>query len=462
MRPMSGLDPMQERDPALAWLCGLFLLALLLRLACFTGIYASDDVAYSYYAQRIAEGSYVPVSHHFAIRYGFILPVGLIYAVVGISEWATIALPLVASSLSAVLLALIGTRLFSLQVGLAAGLLYATFPIELRHATILVPDGVAQCYILLAVLAHVRTEDRAPMALGALAGACIGIAYLTKEPAVFVAPALFLDAVLRRRWQHAFGIAVGVGAVIAVEHSYYWVATGDLLFRFRSVDSHNYVMSIPPSEWNVPLTYRLFKEYPALMLIPNVHYGVHSLAALVLSAAALWRFRSDRRVYFLVIWASLPWLYLNFGSSSLMQYLPIPTRPRYIIFAYPPLFLLAAWLLADLASKTAWATRAAVSLLAAVLVVGVVCGLSTRGKGLRAEKVAALRGIANRIEEQALGCVRFDIAPDQWPTWMPRGRWELTLHILSGGKVRECEDGSRGVVIGWDPVGHPYVASGRP
>ena len=164
----------QGAVPAAAWFFGLFLLAILLRLTCLTGLIASDDLGYSGYAQLIAEGRYVLENHdvaahsglilpHYAIRYGLILPVGLILAVFGISEWSTIALPLFASSLSVVLLALIGARLFSLRVGLIAGLLLATFPLELRYATVLVPEAVAGCFVLLAVLVHVRTENRAPL-----------------------------------------------------------------------------------------------------------------------------------------------------------------------------------------------------------------------------------------------------------------------------------------------------------
>ncbi|MBI3529611.1 MAG: glycosyltransferase family 39 protein [Betaproteobacteria bacterium] len=446
----------QGADPEPAWLFGLFLLALLLRLACFTGIIASDDLGYSGYAQLLAEGRYVPEYHHFAIRYGLILPVGLIYALFGISEWSTIALPLFASSLSVVLLALIGARLFSLRVGLIAGLLYATFPGELRYATVLVPEAVAGCYVLLAVLVHVRTENRAPVALGALAGACLGIAYLTKEPALFIAPALFIDAVLRRRWQQAFGIVVGIGAIIACEHAYYLVTTGDLLFRLHALASHNKMNDTNAGRVAFDLAYRLFKSYPRMMLVPDKNFGLHSLATLVLSGVAFWCFRKDRRTYFLLIWASLPWIYLNFGSSSFAHYIVIPIAPRYIDFAYPPLFLLAAWLLADLVSKNIWTKRAVLSSLAAVLLVGVVCGLLTRGTGYRSDQVAVLRVIADKIEREALGCVRFDINPGQ------QSIWQKTLRILSGGKLRECDDGSGGVIIRQDHLGFPYVAPSQP
>ena len=121
--------PVGLADPVPDWLFGfgLFLLALLLRLACFTGLIASDDLDYSAYAQLIAEGRYAPKYHHVAIRYGLILPAGLLYGLIGVSEWSTITVPLFASSLSVVLLALIAARLFGVRTGLIAALLLATF-----------------------------------------------------------------------------------------------------------------------------------------------------------------------------------------------------------------------------------------------------------------------------------------------------------------------------------------------
>lgn len=471
---MGEVRQIQGADPEKAWFFGLFLLALSLRLACFTGIIASDDLGYSGYAQLIAEGRYFLGSHdlaagsglifpHFAIRYGLILPVGLIYALFGVNEWSTIAFPLFASSLSAVLLALIGARLFSLRVGLIAGLLYATFPVELRYATVLVPEPVAEFYVLLAMLIHVRTENRAPVALGALAGACLGIAYLTKEPALFIAPALFIDAALRRRWQQAFGFLAGIGAIIVCEHAYYLVTSGDLLFRLHALAVHNKLSDPNASKVIFDLGYRLFKLYPRMMLVPDTNFGLHSLATLILAAVAFWRFRKDRRTYFLLAWASLPWIFLNFGSTSFERYIVIPSAPRYIVFVYPPLFLLAAWLFADSVSRNIWAKRAGLSFMVAILLVGVVCGLSTRGTGYRTYQVAGLRVIAAKIEREALGCVRIDINPGQQST-SPHTleAWQRTLAILSGGKVRECDGGSGAVIIRKDPLGFPYVASSQP
>ena len=439
---------------------GLFLLALLLRLACFTGLIASDDdLLYAGYAQRIAEGLYTLEYHHYAIRYGLILPAGLLYKLVGVNEWSTIAVPLFASSLSVVLLALIATRLFGIRAGLIAALLYATFPIQLRYATVLVPEPIVECYVLLALVIYVWTEDWQPMVMGWLAGVLIGIAYLTKEPALFIAPALLIDAALRRRWRNAIGIALGISAIILLEHAYYVAITGDLLFRPHAMAAHNQRMILPTGEVNYgSLSFRLFKAYPRMMLLPNVDFGLHSLGALIAAAWALLRFRKDRRIYFLLIWAAIPWLYLNFGTSSFSRYIPIPAAPRYIEFAYPPLFLLMAWLLADLTLKANWEKRLLLGLMACVAFVGLICGLSTRATGYRAAHVAVLRVIADKAEKEGISSACFDIPADL----RLQSRWQPALAILGRGRLKECDKAQSHIIVRVDKLGFPYVASREP
>jgi 4-amino-4-deoxy-L-arabinose transferase-like glycosyltransferase len=455
---MHGERDVPGTDLRPAWLVGLFLLALLLRVASFTGLIASDDLGYSQSAQLIAEAGYEPYRHQFAVRYGFIVPVALVYALAGIGEWKTIAVPLVASSLAVPLLASIGARLFDARAGIVAALLYATFPLSMRYATVLVPEAVAECYLLLGVLAYLRASESRAFAMNALAGACVGLAYLSKEPAVFVGPALFLDALLRRRWTHAAGMAAGLSAVIAIEHAYYLATTGELLFRFQSVATHNRV-NAPEEGAASALAFRLLQAYPRMMLEPNVHFGLHSLAALTLSAAALWRFRRDRRAHLLLLWAALPWLYLNYGTSSFSRYVPIPAAPRYIMFVYPPLFLLSGWLLSGAGSLRMRSRTVLMAVMGGVLLVGVASAQLTRATGYRTAEVAVLRSIAQRWETEPPRCVRLEFDAGR-QTERLKIYWGQSLHILSSGRIRVCDGQSGAAVIGRDRLGLPYVVPG--
>jgi hypothetical protein len=112
MENESGMDPWQRRyDEPAAWtavLAGLFVAALFVRLAAFTGLIGSDDLWYSRYAQTIAAGGVPLDTNQFAGRSGVTLALAAVYRLFGVSEAATIALPLLASSASVPLLAASG------------------------------------------------------------------------------------------------------------------------------------------------------------------------------------------------------------------------------------------------------------------------------------------------------------------------------------------------------------------
>lgn len=269
--------------------------------------------------------------------------------------------------------------------------------------------------------------------------------------------ALFIDSAFRRRWQKAFGVAAGVAAVVAVEHAYYLAVAGDLLFRPHAMARHNLGMLTNPNEIIDNLGFRLFKAYPRMMLVPNKDFGLHSLSVLIFAGLALALFRRDRRIYLLLLWAMIPWLYLNFGTSSLTQYIVLPVAPRYIEFVYPPLILAAAWLLSELRSRSELATWAVAPGIAIVLVTGVICGLATRTTGYRTGQVAVLRVITDTFVRQGIQCARFE--RDRNDTW---GWGNRTLSVLSGDKLQECTDHMDGPTIGVDQFGLPHVVLKAP
>jgi hypothetical protein len=435
--PLERNDSIDRRTDWIA-LGILTILAGALRLACVTGLVGSDDLGYSGFAQAIANGIYRLQPHHFAIRFGLLLPVAVVYKLFGVSEWSTIALPLFASTLSVLLLAVIGQKLFGMRAGLMAGILYATFPVQLRYASILTPEPIAECFVLVAVLCYVCAENR-PRFVYFTSGIAVGVAYLTKEPALFVAPALLLDAVMRRRWQSAALVAAGVTAIVSIEHAYY-LAHGDLLFRPHAMAIHE--ASEMALAANSSLSYRLFKVYPRMMLIPGVDFGLHSIACLTLAAVSLMR-GPLTRYRLLLAWAIIPWAYLNFGSSSLTRYFALPVAPRYIEFTYPPLMLMTGVGLSLAFYKRARTAPAAIAL-GLVAAIGLWSGLSTKGRGYRAAQMSVLREIARQTEPGA----RFRV--DQSQT-----QWREALKIF--GKNVSDHESEADWFVGPDPIGLPVV-----
>ena len=143
----------------------LGLLSLLIRAICFTGLEGSDDLVYYHYAHLNSQHLYSPELHHYAIRYGLTIPVAFVYGVFGTTEWTTEFVPYVASIASVLLLVVIGNKLFGFRAGMIAGLLLATFPLSIRYATILVPEPVAEMYVLIAIASVSYTHLTLPTIL---------------------------------------------------------------------------------------------------------------------------------------------------------------------------------------------------------------------------------------------------------------------------------------------------------
>lgn len=414
---MSGDEPFRpitavpdSRYASLAWstwLVALFVIAALIRLACDTGIIGSDDLWYARYAQQITSGQFPLSTNQFAGRTGVTLVVAAAYRLFGVGEVGTIIGPLLASSASVPLLAVIGARLFGPVAGSIAALFLCTSPIHVRFATILVPEPLMEFWILLGVWCYLEALRRSSRWLGLVAGVAIGIAYLTKEPAAFVAPALILAGWLTgRRWL-AIVVMAGALAVAGAEIATYTAVFRAPLHRvdsarvgvasFSDADLVRFKGGMSRREY---LTRRLFLEYPRRMAVPTVDFGLHYMAALILGAVGVLLLRNG--TVLLLSWAAIPWLFLNFGSASLSQYVPLYPAERYISLALPPLFVLGGGVLAaSMSLRDARVRASAVVAVALVCVVGVACGLLTRGTGFRVNQMTALRAIVTRASTQA-------------------------------------------------------------
>ncbi len=435
----------QERKSFVILVVTIFVISIAIRLFCYTGLIGSDDILYSHYAQKISNGTYKLESHHYAIRYGVISPVGALYWAFGVHEWTTVLLPLVLSSLSAVFAALIAIKLSGLNAAWITGLLMATFPVDVRYASILVPEPFLQCILLGGVLLYLYALRNNSIYIGLATGFIFGLTYLTKEPGAFVAVAIWIYTLLNRRWRLALLIMSGIGAVVVAESIWYIVQSGDLLFRLHALGVHN--VSPMALSGNEDLAYRLFKSYPRMMLIPDTDFGLHSFMAICFAAAALVRFRFSKKVIFLLLWATLPFLYLNFGTTSFSHYFALPAAPRYISIIYPPLFLLYAIFFTDWYGNKPKRGLIAGIVLTLICTVGVASAASTRGTGYNSELVHLLKKITANARINHEQICEFT---------GPRGDfWEDITKIIAP-EILGCS-GHNGIIVSPDSNGLPVA-----
>jgi 4-amino-4-deoxy-L-arabinose transferase-like glycosyltransferase len=419
-----------ERVGALVALATVvFVVAVILRLVSFSGLVASDDVNYARYARQIVGGVYSLELHHQAVRPGIILPTAFFYWLFGISEWTTVAWPMLCSSLAAALVAFLAGRLYGYTAAIVAGTLAATFPVDVRFATVLFPEPVVGAFAAAAGVLYWEAGRRASIVLASASGLSLGIAFLAKEPAAFLAVAFAAAWMLDRRWKLAAALALGAGAVVVAEAAWYLYLRGDWLFRLHALATHNSLLQ-GSVEHGAPedFVYRLVKAYPRMMLYPSFDFGVHSLVALVLGAIALSvRFR-EHATRWLFLWAAIPFIYLAWGSSSLTSYIPIPADSRYIAFVYAPLFVLAAGGLVALVERWPQQARFWFGGVFAIAVVGAVCAYARRQTSHRSADVRELRALVATVRAKDGRLCGFE--------GRDAVRWLRTVQILAPEQLR--------------------------
>ncbi|MGB5078523.1 MAG: glycosyltransferase family 39 protein [Sphingorhabdus sp.] len=225
---------------ALPWLNvgrrGLWLALVLFGLlvgAGWVGFLASDDVTYAIGAYGWIE-QFPFVGGHGTIRYPITIPMALSFTALGENEFAMV-LPSLVYMLAFLVLAWHVIRSAAGSLAATSALIALAFsPLLVIQASIASVDIVEMACLFASVFLFWRCLDHGPRA-GTLfaAGAMAGLAFLTRETAIFIV--LFFAVLFL--FGHRFGrghylwIAAGFLAIWGIEILYLWAMTGDPLYR---------------------------------------------------------------------------------------------------------------------------------------------------------------------------------------------------------------------------------------
>jgi 4-amino-4-deoxy-L-arabinose transferase-like glycosyltransferase len=347
-------------------LAGILLLAACLRVACFRGYLGDDDGGYAELAYRMAAGRFAIGTYEgppvFPLRIGLFAPAALGFSLAGPREWILIGYPF-ALSLAGVLLAFgAGCVLFSRRAGVIAAAVQAILPIDVRSASVLMPDLSAAFWaacgiLLLYCLLHGRTRVP-PRLLGAACGLAFGLSWLCREFVVYSIPfvAICLGRGLARASRLRAPLLILVASTLAVptiESWIYWRHTGDLLFRLHETE-RNYreytawffregslVGWAAGGYWRA-LFVRLARDGPVAIFLDRELGMVTSAAGL----AAIYATRGRLRPFlFPAVWFLSLALMFNFASTSLFAYQPLFLTGSYLYPVLMPAVALTAGLI---------------------------------------------------------------------------------------------------------------------
>lgn len=322
--------------------------ALLFRTAFFIGPGNPDEFGYFQHAHNIFSGAF-DLRNEFsgAGRFLVYVPVGIFFRIFGIHNYAAALWPLLCSLTGIVLLYSIGKLLFDGRTALLSAALLAVFPLDALNSTEVLPDAIVHVCIALSVYlflkAHRASSGKSSCVLYLLSGISAGAGYFARENA----PLLFFlfvitFAVYKKLFKPGY-LLLCAGCVVPplAEGIYQYARTGDFLLHWRIAYEFNHNIKLPPD----------FLFYPRAVFSPFGCFGVFYYVF----AAALLYLAFRRKLHTIaapLIWFLSSFVYLEFGSVSLSEFVPIFKTERYLSVVTIPMILIAAYFLTALPAHT--------------------------------------------------------------------------------------------------------------
>ena len=330
--------------------------ALLLGLFFTSGFYNSDDISYLMGIQALAGERIIPIDPIYigSFRLGVTALPTVGYVLGGSSVFLATLCTIMYLPFIVLIAYLIAKKLHGEGSALFAAVLVANFPLFYFYSGTLLPDNPFTAWLGLTMLVLLSTWDR-QVASGDkysalkdwrffLCGACLGMTYTVKESALVMFVPIYLGLLLySRRWfssktlVQATYFGLGFGFILITETIVITILSGgsiasalggDFVFRLsfsQSTDAVRLYEKRIAQQGLYPLERLTFlhdRLAPFLtnLLIPFV------VASLLYITQCIGRdFKAKARLF---IWMSTVWLflYLTFGSTNLVQYLPPPIQ----------------------------------------------------------------------------------------------------------------------------------------
>ena len=333
-------------------LLGILLLATGLRARALSGEMGPDSTVYAQYAWNLLHGDFsLGNSNQYTHRLPVFAPVSLFYAVGGVGRVTTAAWPLLLSLVGIATAFWLGRRLFGSAAGVIAALVLATLPLDAIEAGRLMPDVVMGSLIGLSGAVWMGARDRGRLA-GVASGILVALAAGVRPYSLLMLPLFVADAwATPDRRRRLLWVALGIVIVLVPGGIAYAVQTGDPLYRLHVI-SGLYSSGVLGEGAR-------FEYYPRLIRMPWHETGLHPL--LLVGCVLLCLPRPGPERARLLLWLGAFFGFLQFGSMSLTEWVPILKRIRFLTPLSLPAAVLVGSVVAGVAGwtgETRWWTRA--------------------------------------------------------------------------------------------------------
>ena len=333
----AGPAEMTRRDHAIA-LTVILGMTLLLPIVFHLNPRTIDHFLTTRYAHDLQAGSYRPTLWPQSTRFGMLLPLALLQALLGVNAASSAALTILASLGHVLAVYGLGRVLFSPRTALGAAAIVAVLPLETIQATLLFPDLPAAGAAIggFALLVREACAEHPRLRFLLLSGALLAVAYLFKQSVVFILLFAAAWAVAGRRWR-LWPVAIPLAITMAVESMVLWRLTGDAFFRHSA--SNTFLADMNQREYFASSSLiGIAFRFPQLLLNPLNRGFPYLMGLAALFVIAGWPLRREPPVRFLVAFCGTLFVLATFWPARLIPYVPalIPDA-RHLIFLAGPM-----------------------------------------------------------------------------------------------------------------------------
>ncbi len=348
-------------NSSLSKLALLLLFAFVLRVIFFHGIAPGDPFTYSDAAWGIAQGHWNPgYFYEQTTRWAVLFPLAACYKIFGVREFSSALWPLLTSLGTVAVAYLLALHLKGERAALLAGIIVATFPLEIIYATQPMADCPLSFWLLLSLYCFVRGEaaetSKRKRWFFFISGIALALAYSTKFVAILIAPFFLLVLLWRRRieWNWAW-LGAGFLLVFAVEFVIFQQVTGNGLARLDLV-LHDKASHAPITAGGFQVQNGVWL-YLYWMLVDFHYVGLSFVALLLIFVHRAIRRRENALDHggLLLLWAITFLLILTFYPTSTRPYVPLYKVEPYILMFSAPLLVVTAMWLSDYGKKVQFA-----------------------------------------------------------------------------------------------------------
>lgn len=326
----------------LAWvaLCVILLVGLAARLFLRSGLENPDSFAYLVSAiklGRVGLRSYLAgLSNIYENRISIVLPLSLILQVFGYSETTFTLLPLLYSLLTTLATFGLG-KLTNGRTALLAAAIGAFIPQDVYLSTAILPDSVLPFYTTASLFCFALGQKRNSAVLHVLSGFFLFCAFEARATGAIFVAVLVLVAWWSspRRWTAVVLPTISFLGLVAVFWALLHLLSGDFWLQLglfvADATAEKYVGTGEPL-WYLRETVGMF----------GLRFGL--LYHLAFPALILGFCRAPHRKQLLLptIAFALPYVFLEFGSTSLTSYQPVWKMHRFLTMLSAPAALLIA------------------------------------------------------------------------------------------------------------------------